>query len=309
MSRPIWKGSISFGLVNVPVTLFSMEKSSGELSFKLLDSKDKQPVRYQRVNEKTGEQVPWERIVKGYEVEDGTFVEVTDEDFKNAAVEATQTIAIKDFVPLDSIDQIYYEKPYIVTPVKKSEKGYVLLREALKKSKMAGIAKVVMRTKEYVGALIPVDDALVLEMLRFDHELKKPSEWEVPNGTLRDYQINDKELQLSQQLVEAMSADWKPEQYKDEYYDKLMNWIEEKAAAGKTFQRKIEAEAPERPKASNLVDLTELLRQSIGGGATAAKSERRSDRAASTAPRPSSKRPSPVAKRVLKSNGKKRKAS
>ncbi len=171
MARAIWKGNISFGLVNVPIELYSAEKKS-ELHFKLLDKRSNSAVHYQRVSEKTGEEVPWDQIVKGYEYEGGDVVVLTEEDFKKAAVEATQTIEISDFVDLDDIEYRYFEKPYYVVPGKKAGKGYVLLREVLKRTGKVGISKVVIRSRQYLSALIPEENALVLVILRYYQELR-----------------------------------------------------------------------------------------------------------------------------------------
>jgi DNA end-binding protein Ku len=161
MARPIWNGNISFGLVNIPITLFSAEKKS-ELHFKLLDKRNRSGIRYERVNEDTGEAVPLDQIVKGYEYDPGDYVLLTDEDFKKAAVEATQSIEIADFVDLSSIEYTYFEKPYYVVPGKKADKGYVLLREVLKRTGKVAISKVVIHSRQYLSALIPQENALIL---------------------------------------------------------------------------------------------------------------------------------------------------
>lgn len=258
--RPIWKGAISFGLVHVPVTLYSMEKRF-DLHFKLLDSRTKATIRYQRVNEITGEEVPWDKIVKGYEYSKNNFVMLTEEDFKNAAIEATQTIDIQDFVEEEEISDLYFDKPYILIPQKKAEKGYVLLREVLAKTGRVGIAKVVIRTREYLSAVVVEGDALILTLLRFDQELRKPEEFDLPTKDPAEYKVSEREIELAEQLVDAQTVKWEPEKYHDEYHDKLMKWIEAKAEKGDMAKIEVEEEAVET--ATNVIDLAELLRQSV----------------------------------------------
>lgn len=259
MARPIWKGNISFGLVNIPITLFSAEKKR-ELHFKLLDKRTKSTIKYERVNEETRQEVPWDQIVKGYEYDPGNFVLVTEEDFKKAAVEATQTIPITDFVYLDAIEYVHFEKPYYVTPQKKAEKGYVLLREVLKRTGKVAIAQVVIRSRQYLSALIPQGNALVLNLLRYYQDLREPAEFNLPAGSLEEYKVTDRELQIAEMLVESMSTEWEPARYRDEYRDALMDWIEKKAQAGGALP--VEPSEPAR-EPGKLIDMMELLKQSV----------------------------------------------
>lgn len=263
-SRPIWKGAISFGLVHVPVTLFGLEKKV-DLHFKLLDSRTKSTIRYERVNELTGEEVPWDKIVKGYEYSKNNFVILEEEDFKKAAAEATQTIDIIDFVEKDEISDLYFDKPYVLVPQRKAEKGYVLLRDVLEKSGRAGIAKVVIRTREYLSAVIPQERGLVLMLLRFSQELKPLSEFSLPEGPASDYKITAKEVQLATQLVDAQTSKWEPEKYKDDYRDELLKWIEAKAEKGEVTALEAHDEEAEPEMATNVIDLVELLRKSVDG--------------------------------------------
>lgn len=259
MPRPIWKGHISFGLVNVPVLMQAAE-SRQKLSFKLLDKRDKAAIRYQRISDKSGKEVPWDQIVKGYEHADGEFVLLTDKDFKNAAVEATQTIDIVDFVDRAEIDQMYYDQPYYLVPGKKGEKGYVLLRETMERTGKLAIGRVVIRTREHLAAVFPRGDALVLNLMRFHHELVDPGKLDVPTGDMKKYKISPKEVAMAEKLVDAMSAKWKPEKYRDEYYDALMKYIQKKAKTGEV------AEVPtKREKAGKVIDLMELLEKSVKG--------------------------------------------
>ena len=262
-ARPIWKGAINFGLVHVPVTLFGLEKRE-DIGFKLLDSRSKSTIKYLRVNEATGEEVPWDKIVKGYEISKNNYVIVEDEDFKKAAVEASQTIEILDFVPRDEISDLYIDKPYALVAQKKAEKGYVLLRDVLAQTNRAGIAKVVIRTREYLAAVVPEGEALVLLLLRFANELRPLSEFEFPSKDAEEYRITKKEMDLAKQLVESQTGEWEPEQYHDDYRDKLMAFIEAKAEKGEiTALEGVPEEEPEM--ATNVIDLAELLRQSVGG--------------------------------------------
>jgi DNA end-binding protein Ku len=261
MARPIWKGHITFGLVNIPVTLFSAEVRT-DLHFNMLDSRNNARVRYERVNEATGEEVPWDQIVKAFEYDDNNYVILEEEDFKRAAPESTQTVEIEDFVEQDAIEYVYFDKPYYLVPGKKGEKGYVLLRETLRRSKKVGIAKVVIRKREYLAALVPEGEMLVLELLRFHQELRPVNEFDVPGHDIEDYKISKRELEMAGQLVEAMTSTWEPAKYHDEYRDALMAWIEKKAAAGGAAPS---AEASEETKepAGEIVDFMELLKRSV----------------------------------------------
>lgn len=272
MPRPIWKGHISFGLVSIPITLYSAEKRF-DLHFKLLDSRDKAKIRYSRVNEVTGEEVPWDQIVKGYEYDDDKYVLIDDEEFKKVAVEATRTIEIEDFVAVDSIDHVYFDKPYFVVPDKKNQKGYVLLREVLRNTGKAGIARVVIHTREYLSTLFVTGDVLVLELLRFEQELRNPKEFELPGNALSDYKVTKKEVDLAEKLVEAMTTKWEPEKYEDEYRAELMEWIQKKARAG-GLEVPPESEEPgEEEGGGKVIDMMELLKKSVEGkgGKTRAK--------------------------------------
>ncbi len=261
MARPIWKGSISFGLVNIPITLFTAEQKS-ELHFKLLDKRNKSEIRYERVSEETGQQVPWDQIVKGYKYDSGDYVVLTDEDFKKAAVEATQTIEIADFVPLNSIEYKYFEKPYYVVPGKKADKGYVLLREVLKRTGKVAISKVVIRSRQYLSALIPQEDALVLNILRYYDELRDPAEYNFPAGTIEHFKVSERELQIAEMLVESMTSEWEPKKYHDEYREALMDWIEKKAQAGGAMPAP-QGEVEGREEAGKVVDMMDLLKKSV----------------------------------------------
>jgi DNA end-binding protein Ku len=260
MTRPIWKGSISFGLVNIPISLYSAENKS-EIHFKLLDKRTKSEIRYERVSAETGQQVPLDQIVKGYKYHGGDYIVLTDEDFKKAAVEATQTIEIADFVPLSSIAYIYFEKPYYVVPEKKAEKGYVLLREVLKRTGKVAISKVVIRSRQYLSALIPEGNGLVLSILRFHDELRDASEFNLPPAGIEQYKVTERELQIAEMLVESMSSEWDPSRYHDEYREAIMEWIEKKAQAEGANPPAGKVESKE--VTGKVVDMMELLRKSV----------------------------------------------
>lgn len=258
MARSIWKGSISFGLLNVPVTVYPAEQRH-DISFHLLDSRDHARVRYQRINEDTGEEVPWSETVKGFEYDDGSYVLMTEDDFANVAVEATQTVEIQSFVPRTAIETLYFDKPYFLEPGKRGEKGYVLLREVLARTERVGIARVVIRTREYLAALMPWGDALVLELLRYPQELRDANDLDLPSGDIADYKITGKELEMAESLLESMSTDWDPTAYQDEYRANLRDYIESKA------QGEDRVAVPESPDAepTKIVDIMEVLRKSL----------------------------------------------
>lgn len=289
MARSIWKGSISFGLVNIPVGLYSAE-TRDEVHFKLLDKKTKSPIHYKRVSEESGKEVAWEDTVRGYEV-GGKFVILSDEDLKRASPEATQTIDIVDFVELDEISTLYFDKPYYLAPDKKGAKAYALLREVLRRTGKVGIAKVVIRTRQYLAAVVARSEVLTLELLRFAHELRDPSELDVPKGKEG---VSPRELEMAEKLVEGMVGTWKPEKYKDEYRDDLMKMIKKRADAGELEGSTEAAPKPERAS-GNVLDLMALLKQSVEkGGATARKPAKK---AAAKASKPAAKKTAAARKR------------
>lgn len=260
MARPIWKGFITFGLVNIPVILFPAEKRS-EIQFKLLDSRDKSRIRYVRVNDQTGKEVQWNEIAKGYEYENDNFVLLKDEDIKHIAGENSKTITIESFISKDSLADMDYDKPYYLVPDKKGEKGYVILRETLKATKKVGIAKVIIHTREYLAAVMPYENALVVNLLRYHNELRQPSDFELPTDNLKTYKITPKELEISKQLVASMTTKWNPEDYKDEFKIALEKWIDEKVRHEKpgTMKRRSAAST----KTGNVVNFVDLLKKSL----------------------------------------------
>jgi DNA end-binding protein Ku len=253
--RPIWKGSISFGLVNIPVGLYSATRPASDIRFRLLRDTDHSPIKYKRVAEVDNEEVPWEHIVKGYEFEKGNFVTVTEEDFERVNVDSNQTVDIKEFVELDQVDPMFFDKPYFLAPEKGGDKAYALLRESLKISNKVGIAKVVIRTREHLAAVKPLGNALVLELMHFADELADPNALNLP-----EIEVGKKEMGMAQMLIDSMSGDWEPEQYKDEYKEGLMKLIEEKVAAG---GKEIPGQKKTAPRPTKVVDLVAVLQQSL----------------------------------------------
>ena len=260
--RPIWKGTINFGLVNIPVALYSAE-ADNSIDFDLLDKRDFSRVRYRRVNEKTGREVPWDEIVKGYEYKKGEYVALTDDDFLKANVEATQSIDIFDFVDAADISPIYFDKPYYLVPLKNGQRAYALLREVLRRTGKVGIARVVIRTRQHLAALLADGPVLILNLLRFSHELRDPSALDVPAAGSKG---SNQELKMAEQLVETMAGKWDPKKYRDEYHQDLLQLIDKKIKSGQT--KAIEpAEAAPRPKQQGkIIDIMHLLRQSVEQG-------------------------------------------
>ncbi len=259
--RAIWKGSITFGLVNIPVSLHSAE-SRDEITFRLLDRRNLAPVRYQRVNERTRKEVPWADIVKGYEYSPGEYVVMTDEDFRRANVEATQTVEITGFVDESEITPVYYDKPYYLEPQKQAHKSYAVLREVLQRSGKVGIARVVLRSKEYIAVVIPLGRVLVANLLRYRHELRQPDALDLPTESLKENRITEGEIRMAERLVDAMVDKWDPDKYKDEYRKDLMTLINRRVESGQT-QAIEEPEVPQPKRSAKVVDIMDLLKQSI----------------------------------------------
>jgi DNA end-binding protein Ku len=253
--RAIWKGSISFGLVNIPIALYPATRKE-ELKFRLLRKKDLSPVNYKRVAAKDGKEVPWDEIVKGYEYEKGKFVVLNEKDFQRVDLEATQTVDIKDFVDLEEIDPMYFYKPYYLEPQKGGDKAYALLREALSDGKKVGIAKVVIKTRQYLAGVKALKDALVLELMHFAEELADPEKLHVPKKTT----VGKREKDMAEALVKSMTSKWDPEKYKDDYRDALMEVIEEKVESG---GEEIEEKPKEKKPSTKVIDLVAVLQESL----------------------------------------------
>lgn len=252
--RAIWKGSISFGLVNIPIALFSATRSE-ELKFRLLREGDLSPVNYKRVAEADGKEVPWDKIVKGYEYEKGKFVVLKDEDFKRVDIEATQTVDILSFVNLKEVNPIFFHKPYYMQPMKGGDKAYVLLREALGASGKIAIAKVVIKTRQHLAAVKPQEKGLMLELMHFANELIDIEEFKLPATK----EVGKKELQMAKALIDSMSAEWKPGEYEDEYREALEKVIEDKIEKGD----KAAPKPSRRTRPTNVIDLVSVLQKSL----------------------------------------------
>ncbi|MCC6677756.1 MAG: Ku protein [Phycisphaerales bacterium] len=261
MPRPIWKGHISFGLVNVPVQLHAAERRS-DLQLHLVDSRNHARIRYDRVNTETGEEVPWNEIVKGYEYSDGNYVILSDAELKRAAPEVTKRIEIEAFVALADIDILYFDRPYYLEPAKGGDKGYVLLRRALADTGRVGIARVVIRTRQHMAAMIPHGDVLVLELLRYAQEIASPADLNIPSGTSKASGVTPQELKVARTLVESMAAEWAPAKYHDEYRDALMKWIDKRIKSGQT-ERLSEPLPPEAEEPPPTLNFMELLKKSL----------------------------------------------
>jgi len=272
MAHAIWNGTINFGLVTIPVKLFTAVREN-ELHFNQLHTKDKGRIRYQRVCEVCGKEVPWDDIVKGYEYEKGDYVILSDEDLKQANVEATQSIDIVQFVDLDEIDPMYYEKPYYLEPEKKGRHAYALLRDALAKSNKVGIARVVIRTREHLAALKPNGDALVLEIMHFADELVEVGDYNIPD---RKEAPPANEMKAAQMLIGTMSAPFEPDEFRDKYRDDVLEMIEARAKGQP--QKRAAKKAPAPSKVVNLMDVLQRSlaeRKGKGASKTPAKSEAR----------------------------------
>lgn len=261
MSRPIWKGSIAFGLVNIPVKLYSGEERKAEVHFNLLDKRDQAHIKFKRVNEVTGKEVTWDNIIKGYEIEKDEYVLLEDKDFEALAVENNKAIEISELVPEAEIAPHYFEKPYYLIPDKSGLKGYALLRETLKELKHVGIAKMVIRSGQSLVCLRPYEDTLQLIVLRYQEEIREPEQIDFPTAELKKTRISEKELEIASQLVEAMAGKWKPDSYHDEYHEALKAYVEKKHKEGDNFR----PPEPEEEKPSKSVDLMELLQKSLSG--------------------------------------------
>jgi DNA end-binding protein Ku len=264
MARAMWKGAIAFGLVNIPVELYSATRDHRP-KFRLLHAKDESPVHYERVCQSEGKPVGWEDLVKGYEYEKGQFVVLTKDDFKTAALEKTKTVDILDFVDPKEVDERYFETPYYLQPGKGADRAYALIREAIRDSGKIGVAKIILRDAQHLAALEVIGDALVLTMMRFADELADLGDFRFP----KPGDIRAAELKMAKQLVESLSAKWEPEKYTDEYRDNLMRIIKGKLK-GKTPRLK----ERETPQQAEVIDLMARLRASLEGTARKGKAAR-----------------------------------
>jgi DNA end-binding protein Ku len=258
MARPLWKGHISFGLVSIPVTLFPGDRRD-ELSFELLDERDLAPVGYRKFNKNTGEEVPADRVARGFRLDDGRVVLITDEDLKKASPERTETIEIRAFVDAAEVPPAFFSRPYCLEPTPAGEKGYVLLREAMRTLKKAAVGVVVLRARQHLALLVPDGPWLRMLTLRYVSELRDPKDFSAPRKSAEDLGINERESKLAQRLVEEMTEPWKPDQYHDQYRDDLLASIAQKAEAGQG--KAVPGPAPAGK--GEVIDLMSLLKRSL----------------------------------------------
>jgi DNA end-binding protein Ku len=275
----IWKGHVSFGLVNIPVALHPAV-TRDDLDFTLLDARDRSPIGHRKVNKRTGQEVPAERITRGFQHRKGSYVIVTDDDLRRASPERTQRIDILSFTDPGDVDPIYYDHPYYLAPIAKNEKGYALLREALRRTGKVAIASVVVRTRQYLATVGVYRSVLVVVLLRFASELRDPGALGVPGNNLKTLGTTDKEIRIAEQLIRDMAEPWDPTKYRDEYREELMAFIRKRTKHGHVEEAG-PASAPKRTK-GEVIDLMALLKRSV---------ERRG------AARAARRRPSPRARR------------
>lgn len=262
MPSTIWTGSISFGLVNVPVSLVTAEQRD-DLDFTLLDKRDSSPIGYQKISKRTGKPVPGDRIVRGIEQANGRYVVVSDADLRRASPERTQRIDILAFVDGTAIAPVYFDRPYYLEPARGGERGYALFREALRRSGKVAVASVVVKTRQHLAAVVVQDRVLVLDVVRYASELRDPSKLRVPGTNLKSLRISDRELKMAERLVAEMTEDWDPEQYHDEYRDELLAFIRKRSRAGQLTSAPETEEQPATRKRADIIDIAELLKQSL----------------------------------------------
>jgi DNA end-binding protein Ku len=269
MPRAVWKGAIAFGLVHIPVALYPASQET-EVDFDWLDKRSMDPVGYKRINKRTGKEIAKEQIVKGVKQSNGEYVVLSDAEVREAYPKTTQTIEIESFVPAGDISFVYLEKPYYLEPTNRAEKVYALLREALSRAALVGIARIVMHNKEHLVALLPAGPALMLGTLRWANEIRPAAELKLPSAG--SGKLKDAELQMAGELIRKMAGSWKPEQFADRFSNAIHKLVARKAAAGDTKAVEPLEEAPSEP--SNVIDLSELLRNSLRKRKRAASGKR-----------------------------------
>lgn len=280
MASAVWKGTLEFGLVNIPIGLYPAE-SSEEFELHMLDKRDMAPVGYNLINKTTGETITRSHVVKGYEYEEGRFVVLTEEELKSANAEATQTVEIVGFVAAEAIPMPFFDRPYYLAPEKKGQKTYVLFREALKKAKKVGIARVVLRTRQHMAAVYPQDNVIVLQLLRYEDEFRDVEGLGIPAPSAKTATVGAKEIALAVELIGKMAEPWRPAAYHDEYHDQLMAFIKRKAKTGRGS-----GAAPRVDKSSGngkVLDLMALLKRSVAEGKHAGKPKAAASRAGTRA--------------------------
>ena len=261
-NRVLWKGAITFGLVHIPIALYSATTETG-LDFDWLDKRSMDPVGYKRINKKTGKEIDKENIVKGIEYKDGQYIVLSQEEISAAYPKSTQTIEISTFVPATDIPFVYLERPYYTAPINKGEKVYALLRETLLETQRVGIARVVIQTKQHLAALIPSGPVLILNLLRWGNDIRRWEELNLPAEGIKGTDLTDKELKMAAQLVNSMSSGWNPEEFHDTFKEKIMDLVHQKVESG-DLQSVTQPEQLEQPQnGAQIIDLAELLRNSL----------------------------------------------
>ncbi|MBO1015254.1 Ku protein [Achromobacter sp. SD115] len=305
-TRTIWKGAITFGLVHIPVGLHTATTESG-VDFDWLDRRSMDPVGYKRINKRTGKEIESKDIVKGVEYEDGQYVIISPDEIAEAYPRTTQTIEIQQFVEAAEVSFVYLERPYYVAPINKGQKVYALLRDTLVQSGKIGIAKVVIQTKQHLAALIPMGDALVLNLMRWGDDVKSVADLDLPKAGAKSMSPSASELKMAKMLVEEMSAEWDPADYQDEFKAAIMGLVEQKVKAGKT-ETVIEPQEETPAYADNVIDLTELLQRSLRGGTSKGRAKAEAKPAKKSAPRSAAVKKAP-AKKAAKSARQAKKAA
>ncbi|WP_144637432.1 Ku protein [Bordetella genomosp. 13] len=278
-TRTIWKGAISFGLVHIPVGLHTAATESG-VDFDWLDKRSMDPVGYKRINKRTGKEIDRENIVKGVQYEKGEYVIISPDEIEQAYPRTTQTIEIQMFVDAAQVSFVYLERPYYIEPINKGHKVYALLRDTLAKSGKIGIAKVVIQTKQHLAALVPSGDALILNLMRWGDEVKPLSDLDLPKAGNKAMASSPSELKMARMLIDDMSGDWNPDEFKDEFREAIMGLVDKKVKAGKTKTVIEPQEESPRYEGDNVIDLTELLQRSLKGKRGAAPSKAPAKKAA-----------------------------
>jgi len=270
MARAIWKGAISFGLVHIPVALVSATSSKG-VDFDWLDKRSMDPVGYKRINKVTGKEISGDNIVKGVEFEKDRYVVISEEEIRSAHPKSTQTIDIFGFVDSQQIPLQNIDTPYFLTPDKRGEKVYALLRETLRDTQKVALANVVLHTREHLAAVMPLDSALVMVILRWPADVRELDALELGEA-VTDAKLSKSERDMAKRLVKDMSADWQPEEYRDTFQEKIMQLVETKAREGKIENLETDTDQEER-KSADVIDLTDLLRRSLAGKGGASKAK------------------------------------
>ncbi|KQW59272.1 Ku protein [Variovorax sp. Root411] len=307
--RVLWKGAISFGLVHIPVALYSATTDHG-IDFDWLDKRTMDPVGYKRINKRTGKEIAREQIVKGIEYEDGEYVVLSDQEIAAAYPKTTQTIEIETFVPANGIPFVYLERPYYVAPINRGAKVYALLRETLQRSERVGVARVVIQTKQHLAVLVPVGPGLVLNLLRWGADIRPWADLPLPSEDAKKAGLSERELKMAEQLVADMSAEWDPDGFKDEFKDEILRLVDRKVKAGQTETvTQPEPEEDQRSGAGSgakIIDLTELLQRSLRKGGGKPKDDEEDEAPPSRA---AAKKRKPAAKAARKAPARHRRAA